>query len=101
MRTKDSSMLDVYILTECIHVFNCRVGSVNIDIHSNPISAECQIKSYIIKDGLIDGYKISTDELNETERTLVMKKWFGIMKLVIDVKKTRIKENANEIGRDL
>jgi hypothetical protein len=94
-------MLAVYVMTKCTHVFNCRVGSVITDMHSTPESAEYQIKSYIIKDGLIDGYKISDDVFNGTEHTLVMKKWFGILKLVVEVKKTRIRKNTYEISRDL
>lgn len=94
-------MQDVYVVTEDVRFFNFRVANVLSDIHSTLESVECDLKTYIIKDALIAGYHISSDELSGSCREMVMKKWFGIWKVIIKIKPTHLRENVDEISRDL
>jgi len=96
----EHAMQHVYIVTEDMYFLNLRSSNTITDVHTNPDSADQEIHTFMVKNDLIDGYKIRTDEWNGTTHEMVLVKWFGILRRVISVKKMTMHEKKAIVESD-
>lgn len=96
-------MQHVYVVTEDMFIFGIRSSNSITDVHVDPESAENEINTYMVKNDLIDGYKIASDEWTGETHTVILKKWGGILRRIIVLKKALMHEcrKDNEVDRDL
>jgi hypothetical protein len=91
-------MNSVFLLTEDVYLLKWKFFTLVTSVHSTIESAELEFNSHFVKNGLIDGYHIHSDDAMQNRHRMVMKKWFGLTSLAIEVKQVSVIEKKNDFG---